>query len=176
MAVTLFDIMSAVSDCVCAELAKPRNGGTEPGWTGDCCVFPGTSVSFDSCCENGGQSWVTVKGGHPSTNFPDPEPTRETICAEIHTMAVRLEVGVIRCVCFDMCDCEVKEDNALNVIQDYEAVIRGLRCCFDEDATGICGDRAWRLNSFEFIGPEGGCAGSKVEIIVAVAAPCCEGV
>lgn len=169
-----FDPMAVaadLADCVCAALKDEDRG--DDVWAGDCCVRPGASVAWDSCCEGGGQAWVVLKDGYPTTSFPTPDSnTSETHCSKgVISLAVRFEIGVLRCVCWDQCDCDTAESNAAKLFGDLQAMLRGLNCCFGA-AQDDC-DLGWRLNGFEMLGPLGGCGGSKLDIVVHMNYPCC---
>lgn len=177
MTMNLFDVAAELATCVCEALKRGADG--TPGerangtrWDGDCCVVPGNNVAWDSCCEKGGQAWVLIPDGFPTTSFPAADPTGLRLtCNGIQTFAVNIEVGVLRCVCFDMCNCEKKEQNALAVFSDLEAVLTGIMCCFNADSDDCKLD--WRIQSFRTLGPEGGCAGSAVTLVVDAGRPCC---
>lgn len=169
-----FDPMAIAADlaqCIC--LALKDEGRGDEVWEGECCVRPGAEVAWDSCCDNGGQAWVVLKNGFPTTIFPIPDPmTSETSCARgTVSLGLNFEVGVLRCVCWDQCDCDTAEANASKLFGDLQAVLRGINCCFSA-ADDDC-DLGWRLNGFEMVGPEGGCGGSKVNIVVNTGYPCC---
>lgn len=166
-------IASQLMACVCAELEAPRGEETTPGWEGTCCVRPGGDVPWDSCCEGGGQAWVVLKSGYPTTNFPVGDTTGSTVCGNLTSIAAVFEVGVLRCVCFDLCDCDTSEDNAAKVFGDMTAVLRGINCCLADTTDDDCGDIGWRMNGFEMLGPKGGCGGSKFDVVVNMNYPCC---
>jgi hypothetical protein len=173
MAVT-FDPMAIaadLSDCICAAL-KDEARGTDV-WAGTCCVRPGSSVPWDSCCDDGGQAWVVMTTGYPTTAFPTQNPTTpETSCSGLVSLAVNFEIGVLRCVPMDMGDCDTSEESAAKLFGDLQALLLGVNCCFsaaeDEDE-GL----GWRLNGFEMLGPLGGCGGAKINIVVHTEYPCC---
>lgn len=167
----LFSLAGQVSDCVCAALRAERADGIS--WEGTCCVWPGAAVAFESCCEDGGQAWVVVQSADPTTTFPQADPTGLSGCRSMHTLAVKMEVGVLRCVCADDCDCDAKEESAAAVLSDLQAVLTGLQCCFG-DGNGPCSGSDWRLLNFSLIGPDGGCAGSRFAIVVEAPMPCCQ--
>lgn len=166
-----FTIAADLADCVCAALKDVARG--EEIWAGECCVRPGTEVAWDSCCEGGGQAWVVLKTGFPTTVFPIPDSTTsETSCARgTISLALNFEIGVLRCVCVDGCNCDAMEADAAALFGDLQAVLRGINCCFAA-ATDDC-DSGWRMNGFEMLGPQGGCGGSKVNIVVNTSYPCC---
>lgn len=168
-------IAGQLMGCVCDSLEAPRGEDETPGWEGTCCVRPGGDVSWDSCCENGGQAWVVLKRGYPTTEFPVIDTTNATVCYSQTglSMAMVFEVGVLRCVCWDLCDCDKSEENAANVFGDMTAVLKGINCCLSAFTDEDCGDIGWRLNGFEMLGPKGGCGGSKFEVVIDMKYPCC---
>lgn len=164
-------IAADLADCICAALKDPARGDNV--WEGDCCVRPGAEVAWDSCCDGGGQAWVVLKGGYPTTSFPSQDVSAtETSCTTgLISLALRFEIGVLRCVCFDLCDCDTAEDNANKLFGDLQALLTGLNCCFTASRDDC--DLGWRMADFEMLGPDGGCGGSKINIIVHTNYPCC---
>lgn len=162
----LFARAAALADCLCTALEAQTYSTEAAKWVGECCVWPGAEVAFDSCCENGGQAWVAVQGGGVTAEFPDV--TSAPFDCRSETLAVTYEIGVLRCVCAGVtCGCDRKEADAANVILDFQAMLQGVACCLNE------GDIEWAMQSFQFIGPEGGCAGSSMLIAVREPMPCC---
>lgn len=176
-----FVTASAIADCVCANLKDPARGADV--WSGDCCIIPGASASWDKCCENAGTMWVSMLSGHPTQSFPTPAGFPLSTCGSSGAnQAVEFEVGVVRCVCAMLedgseCGCDQREVDAARVMGDLQAVLSGLSCCFADSAqNSVCG-RTWQLNSWRSIGRLGGCAGIVVNILVEVDGVCCpEGV
>lgn len=157
MALSLYEITESLLDCACEALATQ-----ETPWEGFCCIYPGT-VSLDSCCESGGQAWARVLRTYPTTSFPrSDEATEQTNCHSV-SWATQLELGVVRCVCYDLCDCEVSSQNAQLVMGDADALLRGVLCCL---ADGACSDVEYRVQSQQPFGPQGGCAGSVLTVVV----------
>jgi hypothetical protein len=175
MANVIFDIAAALSDCICVELKRKRPEAEDPaaeGWSGDCCVHPGSGVAFERCCDGNAQAWVTALDGLPTVSFPTPDGQGLSNCDDGHTFVQRYELGALRCVAWGGDDgtppnCERKEQDALNVMGDLTALLRAVQCCLDND------DRQWRLQEYHLIGPEGVCVASVVTIAVEVPAPCC---
>lgn len=153
----LYQIANNLLQCACIAL-----GQQDPPWEGECCVQPGI-VSLDSCCETGGQAWARILRTYPTTTFPRPDETVDPALCHSVSWATQIEIGVSRCVCFDMCDCEVKSENAQKVIGDAQALLRGVLCCFSE---GACSDMEYRILSQEMFGPQGTCAGSRLTVAV----------
>lgn len=166
-----FAIAADLAQCICKALKDEARG--EDVWAGDCCVRPGSQVAWDVCEQGGGQAWVVLLNGFPTTNFPIQDPTTSTtICTDgVVSLALNFEVGVIRGVCLDNCDCDTAEANAAKIFGDLKAMLNGVNCCFgaaDDDC-----DKGWRLNFFEMLGPQGGCSGVKINIAVNTDYPCC---
>ena len=165
MALDLFATAARLSDCIGESLRAPRDGCDS--WEGDVCVYPG-QVPFDSCCEGGGLAWVTIESGSAVTSFPFGDNGNSAASCSLHTQAVAFEVGVLRCICTEDCDCDQIEVDAAAVYSDLQALLRGATCCFTEED-----DPDWRLLGWDIIGPEGGCSGARVRLLVEQPFPCC---
>lgn len=107
-------------------------------------------------------------GGISSGSFPDLQAAPIS-CTDGNTLAITFEVGVVRAACTTACDCDCKERKAQNIMLDFQAMLRGISCCLNNDDD--CLD--WVLNSFQFQGPEGFCAGSSMLVTVREPMPCC---
>lgn len=166
-----FAIAADLAQCVESALKAEDRG--EDVWAGECCVRPGSQVAWDTCCEGAGQAWVVMQTGYPTTTFPIMDTaTSETSCTTgIVSLVLNFEIGVLRCVCADGCDCDDHELAASRIMGDLGAILNALNCCF-QAATDDC-DKGWRLNMMEMLGPQGGCAGVKVHIAVNTDYPCC---
>lgn len=166
MAVTWEDIAQALLTCACSAL-----GAQDPPWEGECCVVQ-NEPEYDSCCNDdngvGGQLWVKWLRTYPTSVLPAEDPTADITRCNLQ-WAVLFEVGVVRCVCWDMCDCALKGENAAKVMKDAQALLNGLVCCF---AQGGCTGLQGRVITQESIDMETGCAGSKITLAVA-AGTCC---
>lgn len=173
MAVAFNPLAIAADLAQCVEVALKDEARGEDAWVGQCCVRPGSQVAWDTCCENQGQAWVVLKTGHPTTTFPTMDTRHPaTICSEgVVSLVLTFEIGVLRCVCAADCDCDTVEAEAARAFGDLGAVFKAINCCFD--AAEDCGDPGWRLNTFEMVGPSGGCAGSTVSLSVHTELPCC---
>jgi hypothetical protein len=77
--------------------------------------------------------------------------------------ASQIEIGVARCVCFDMCNCTVKGENSQKILGDAQAVLRGVLCCIRDKS---CDEVEYRITGQEMFGPAGGCAGSRLTVVV----------
>lgn len=154
----LYQITKELLDCACIALAEQT-----PPWEGQCCVEPSNPV-LKPCCESGGQAWARVIRTYPTTSFPRAdESTDQSRCGTVQ-WASQIEIGVARCICADICDCDAKGENAESVYGDAEAVLRGVLCCI-RDKT--CDDVEYRITGQEMFGPQGGCGGSKLTVVVA---------
>lgn len=164
MALNLFTTATRLKTCIDTALKADRDDGTS--WGGETCVYPGAFVPFDSCCDGGGQAWVVAPSGGPTTTFPALDINGLTNCRN-QTQVVTYEVGVIRCVCTDDCTCTKKEADAQSIFSDLRALLTGIFCCFSDE------NQEWRLQGWSLIGPEGGCGGSRVLLVVEEPLPCC---
>jgi hypothetical protein len=170
MALDLITIASNLSECVCAALKAAEHpadvNGVENTWDGDCCIWPGGQVAYDTCCDfdtgKGGQAWVVLQGGSIAG---------KTSPCRLGSLLQTIEVGVLRCVGTTECGCDCKEQSALDVMIDFQAMLQAVLCCFydaEEETCDIIDNIRWR-----FIGPEGGCAGSAITFTVQTDTPCC---
>lgn len=173
MALNTFDpmvIAALISDCVCAALVE-QNPDVEVA----CCIRPGSQISFDSCPEDGTvNSWVALQSGYPTITFPNQDASSTTTsCDQGTSMALAYEIGVVRGACSDFCACDIAEATAAQIFGDLNAVLKALACCLDLADPYDQDDKNWRLQNFALFGPEGGCAGVKINILVHAAFPCC---
>lgn len=166
---TLATLLVDLKNCVCASLVGPDPDN--PRWVGQCCIRPSSQVAWDNCCDSGGQAWVAIQSGVPTTRFPAAD-TSPIICST-RRLAFTVEVGIIRCVNAEPDQgCDTYEDDAANIIADFEAVLAGIVCCLGDD-TDECPFN-WTISNIAFVGPNGGCAGSTISLIVEQEFPCCE--
>lgn len=171
---SLIDIAAQLSDCICTALRAANHpadaNGRQNNWDGDCCILPGSRVAYDSCCDGHGQAWVVLGDGFLTDRYPNPDSGIPAPCKN-DSVSQTIEVGVLRCVGALDGGCDAKEQSALDVMIDFQALLQGVVCCFwdeqEEDCGSIEGIR-WR-----FIGPEGGCAGSAITFTVRANTPCC---
>lgn len=149
-------------NCMCIALGEAE-------WEGDCCIAP-SRPAFDQCCETGGVAWGIVTDVYPTTRYPNRDSGADvTTCAT--TWAVSIELGAITCVCFDMCDCEVRAENATKVLTMAEAAMRGLICCYGTDTCPT----DLRIGAMTMIGPDGGCGGFTITATLSTQLCCPEG-
>lgn len=171
---TLMDIAVQLSECICAALRAAEHpvdihGDAHP-WDGECCIWPGAEVAFDNCCEGNGQAWVALQNGWLTDQYPRQDSGSPAPCKN-DSMAQTIEVGVLRCVGTGNCDCDCKEQNAIDIIIDFEALLQGVICCFWDQQAEDCG--SVEGIRWKFIGPQGGCAGSSITFTVQAGTPCC---
>ena len=137
-----------LTECVCAELTD--TGGGTPCWCG---MYPGVSVSWDSCgeCDGDkcGMAYVRLAGVAPYDLFPFP--VVDDRCQK--PLAWAVEVGALRCVP-QPSDGELLSPAGMSevgIIQvlDARALWIAMKCC------GLdIGVEAWRP-----LGPSGACVG-----------------
>lgn len=152
-------------DCMCTALA-------EQGWEGQCCINPGIPA-FDMCCETeyGGQAWARLVNAYPSSTFPQEDfAAAPGTCFGGQLWALVVDLGAVRCVCMDMCDCTVKAMNAALVLGDAEAALKGVNCCF---VSGPCANIEYKINALTIVGPDGGCGGFRLEVVMQYSLNCC---
>ncbi len=149
-------IKSTIQDllnCMCTAM------GTA-GWTGDCCLVPGTPA-FDTCCGeeggNVGEAWgrlvnVTRREDAPQPVDPALDPGWQ----------LTVELGATVCICFDLCDCALKTENGAKVIDVTEAALQGLACCYADQTCASDVD----ILSVVTIEPDGTCGGFVATLAV----------
>lgn len=175
MGLSLIDVCTALSDCIGTALRAavhpPDVHDVVNSWDGDICIWPGSQVAYDSCCESGGQAWVVLGNGFLTDSYPRNDSGVPAPCKN-DSVAQFIEVGVLRCVGVSTeCGCECKEQGALDVMIDFQALLQAVICCFYDNQEETCGSIEgirWR-----FIGNEGGCAGSAITFTVQLDTPCC---
>lgn len=136
-----------VLNCMCVALG-------EAGWEGECCLEYGEPPA-DACCEEGeGGAWgrlvdVFRRDGAPTTGLTYDSEWR-----------MRVQLGLDVCVCFDMCDCEQKAENAALVMLYAEAALKGVACCGGDCPGDVVVERLT-------VSPgEGGCGGFTMLVVV----------
>ncbi len=174
MALSLITIATDLSACIDAALRAAEHPadihGAQNNWDGEVCIWPGSQVAYDSCCDSGGQAWVVLGNGWLTDNYPKSDSGTPAPCKN-DSVAQTIEVGVLRCVGTMECGCDCKERGALDVMIDFQALLQAVLCCFFDNQEETCGSIEgikWR-----FVGPEGGCAGSVITFTVQADTPCC---
>ena len=150
---TTFDRLSALADCLCAELEK---AGT-PNLC-FCGVLPGEVASADymgGCGDKNGMAWVRLKNMYPSTSVGTANVTVGNCDKEI---GFDVEMGVMRV--YSVGDsrgnpptAKQSLDAAAMQIMDAETMLKAINCC---DAIS---SRDYIVGLYEPAGPEGGIVG-----------------
>ncbi len=166
------DAMQPLLDCMCDALAVQ-------GWEGDCCLAA-AEPSFVNCCEDadeegnggGGGAWGRLVRAYPSSRFPaeDGSAGLLTECTPTMQWALVVELGATRCICYELCDCGVRAQNATKVLNDMEAALQGLLCCF---SNGPCRGTEYQVQSIVPTNGRGGCGGFKIQLVRQYTMTCC---
>lgn len=161
-----YELARALLECACTRL-----GGECPERR---CVVPGTQVSWDNCCsgQTGGQLTVHVAQRYPSRTFPDPDLRRPANCDAPYRV-VEYVVTILRCSPVGSgqhpASCDELDTAAQQALRDLERVADSVECCLlDRDPLQVLlgGAYTWALGQQLTLGPEGGCAGSELHVLV----------
>lgn len=166
-----YDLARSLLDCACAELV-----GTCPTRH---CVVPGLP-SFEDCCagERGGQLTVHVVRRYPSRQFPTPDFGSPSNC-RAPWVVVQYQLTVVRCSPVGDArgpTCEALDTTAQGTMRDLERVWKGVACCLEDRETVqqlLRGAYQWVFGNQEAVEPQGGCAGSTLDVLVGML-PCLE--
>jgi hypothetical protein len=163
-----FDVARALLDCICVGLAS-----TAAGCPGRRCVVPGNEIDFVNCCGgvNGGQLTVNLESMYASRVFPVPDTAANKCDAPYEV--VSYSVTVLRCVPVGDLDhpasCTALETAASTIFADQLVVREAVRCCLeDTESFSQVADwnYRWILDEHASVGPEGGCAGSILRVVI----------
>lgn len=160
-------------DCVCAALKSPDRP-EDDRWAGDCCIYPGGGRPPSiQCCEGNGLLSVNVQNGYPTSNFPTQTTTAPECGAGLLSMATVYEIKATRCVGLPSleCGCDCRELNASRLINDLQAILQGINCCFEPSGADDCA--RYVINSWQLLEPSGGCSGVVVSITAESDGICC---
>jgi hypothetical protein len=169
--VSFEEAMQPLLDCMCDALAVQ-------GWEGDCCLAA-VEPSFVNCCDGadedgvgGGGAWGRLVRAYPSSRFPaeDGNAGLLTECSQAMQWALVIELGATRCICYELCDCAVRAQNATRVLEDMEAALQGVLCCF---TSGACRGIEFQVQSIQPTNGRGGCGGFKIQIVRQYTMTCC---
>jgi hypothetical protein len=161
-----YDLARALLECACERLADECPDRR--------CVVPGNQVSWDNCCsgKTGGQLTVHVVQAYPSRTFPDPDLRRPANCDTTYTV-LELVVTILRCSPVGdgphPATCEELDSTAQQALRDLERVRDSTACCLlQQDALKalLRGPYAWAFGQQLSLGPDGGCAGSELHVLV----------
>lgn len=164
--VTVLPIAQAFVDCLCVEIdASP---GGMPCFCG---LLPGANVALDCDCDAGGRcgtAWVRIDQVFPSARFPVPLLDANN-CAV--GLAVRLQVGVVRCTPVGEPDglppsVEAQAEAVRVQLGDLSAARRAIQCCVQDHPA--VKHRKVMLGQWTPVGPAGGCAGGIWSVTVQV--------
>lgn len=154
--------------CLCAELA------TNPSPPLYCCLRGGQEVAQDlgsrfgdECCQ--GLGYVKVNNIYPSTNFPEQD-TEAYDC--VRAWAVELEMGVFRCApgqVGSLVPCADWTATAQQLMHDAQAMRKAACCLFAQLLPGT----GTLPGQWTPLGPQGGCTGGVMTVLVQVALDSC---
>lgn len=175
----VWPLASGLLDCLCEAL-----GETVRGPVCSCCVYPGTAVPADDCCDctltDGtpaqGQAWVHVgRSWRAAARFPDQDFAAANGCGQ-GSWAVELVMGTHRCAATLDDDgtapsCERIEGDARALASDMAAMRQVIGCCLPGLLDDAGGGR-YTVGEIEQITPEGACMGARATVTVEVA-DCC---
>lgn len=158
--------MQSLLDCLCVAL------GTA-GWEGECCLEPGVPA-WGACCSDGGdgptgKAWARLIEVYPTERFPTQSQAVDPSGGTTQ-WAMRVELGATTCVCFEMCDCDVRMKSARRVLNMAEAGLSAMACCSDQ--SGMCSDL--RVVGLTMVGPEADCGGFNLQVVVPTQVCCPE--
>jgi hypothetical protein len=163
-----FEVASQVLAAARAELTPPP---------GRACVVPGAAVAWDDCCA--GQLAVAITRTYLSDNFPAEYgggPQGQTGPCDPPWLVAELLVQLVRCSPTldeqgNPPDCVALDANAYQLLEDGWVVRKGVSCRLGElvDADLLVD---WRLGPQQSLGPEGGCAGSQLTVLVCLDNAC----
>ena len=162
-------VVTGVGACIDAGLdATPESGGgsiRNPNMR-TCLLVPG-NISWDGCeC---GQLALTIQRIYPSQTFPADASELPTLGGCLNTpKAVQALASITRCVSGitagvppHLPTCAALQADGLTLAADAYAMDLAVRCCLDtfKDNRIIWN---YRVGGINFVGPEGGCAGSEL--------------
>lgn len=165
----LYKIGSLLLDCVCDTMAQTEAGCPDRrGWV------PGLDAEAVNCCDPGGQLTINIRNAYPSKQFPIVNTGSPTNCDDPYWV-VMYQLTALRCMPVgDMQHAptvDALDDTAYRDVLDRAAMRTGVYCCLTnrEVAEPVIGaGYQWIFGDHTSYGPEGGCVGSKLLILVGV--------
>lgn len=159
----VWDLALALRDCLCAELAgDPPDDG--------CCVVHGDNVALPNCCS---MAWVRVVETYGTAGFPNRAPGTMPVSCDggVDGWAAVVELGIGRCVATldeygNAPPCHERETDARRALADQAALLRAAWCCDWRQVAGLVRDERVVLGGVVPFGPQGGCAGSTLQVTV----------
>lgn len=163
-----FEVARALLDCICLAL-----NSTSAGCPSRSCIVPGAEIEFVNCCgsKNGGQLTINLESVYNSRQFPVPDTVANNCDAPYEVAAY--SVTILRCSPSGDIDhaptCEALEAAAFTTFVDQRVVREAVQCCLSDTSAfeSVAGfDYRWVLDENPTIGPEGGCAGSTLRVLI----------
>lgn len=167
---SVYRVAGLLLDCACGHLTR-----TPQGCPARRCVVAGDAPQIEvvNCCKNEGQLTVNVTRVYPSRNFPTPDLAAGN--CDVPYSVASYSVQVWRCHPVGNMEhapsCELLAATARISMSDIVAVRAGITCCLrdDELAGPIIGfGYAWSLGDHVTVGPEGGCVGTNLQVLVGI--------
>lgn len=133
-------------------------------------IAPGGPPAWDNCCEDGGQLFVRLVQSYPTAGpgaAPFPGQDTRPKCHPV-MMAARLAVGVLRCSqAFANEEGAAPSDatktaEGLRTSMDASILLEAILCCLAPTQL------SWVVDSWNPLGPNGGCVGGEWQLIVGV--------
>lgn len=159
--------VTGIAECITERLAT-----TEAGVPNRVCIYPG-DVAWDACeC---GMLALTTTRITPSSSFPPGGPEVIIDCG-IPYLVASLEISILRCIPLgtDKRPPTCAQLGTATRIQyeDAFAVWQGTLCCLRTMRdTGFVQEFSMGVQTF--IGPQGGCGGSTLNVDLGYLGPCC---
>lgn len=163
-------VLERMRDCLCAAW-DDLDVGDPPA---RCGIIPGRDVAADDCCD--GMAWVRRVRTYPSSveNFPAELTAPDIGCPDLFWV-VEVGVGVLRCAPSgqEVGDSWLPptvaelEAAALQISDDEARVRRAVLCCFAAAPfPQEWGEVVVHYGQAISVGPEGGCHGFDVTVMV----------
>lgn len=167
------NIITGIGACVVSGLAADTATGA-PCRT---CLAIGGSIAADGCCTctdgGNGQLAVTVTQIYPSATFPQPanDDGRQSRCG-VAFLVAEVHVQIHRCVhtsdeAGNPPTCEQLLADAIMWHADAAAIRKAVGCCVS-DMKAARTIRDFTVGATTALGEEGGCAGSDLQLLVAI--------
>jgi hypothetical protein len=169
------DLAKILLDCVCQCLEEKQ--GACPSRA---CVASGEEVAIENCCAGNDQGQLTVNIARifPSASFPTPALGIPNNC-DVPLEVVTYHVQLARCHPSGQGrtppTCAQLEAAALRVHDDMLLMRAGIKKCMKTNGQmfALLGTKPrWTFGEHVAIGPQGGCVGSLMQILVGF--PNCE--
>lgn len=163
-----FNVARALLDCACLALDS-----TSAGCPNRRCVVPGGEIEFVNCCggNKGGQLTINLESTYASRQFPVPDSTPNK-CDSPYEVVTYM-ITILRCVPVGDIDraasCDELERVAQTTFIDKYVVREAVRCCLEDNEAfaSVAGfNYRWVLDEHTTVGPEGGCVGSSLRVVV----------